>query len=51
LADGVKIRTSRTKEGAESIVGRRHGADAKVTSGSAPVWWSNRRRCRSQNRR
>jgi len=32
LADGVKIRTSRTKEGPESIVGRRHGADAKVTS-------------------
>src|SRR5262249_30694093 len=32
LADGVKIGTVRTKECAESIVGRRHLTDAKVTS-------------------
>src|SRR5882724_7838378 len=31
LADGVKIRTSGTKEGAKRIVGRRHRANAKVT--------------------
>ena len=37
LADRVKAGTSRTKECAESIVGRRHLADAKVTS--------DRRRC------
>ena len=32
LADRVKVGTSRTKECAESIVGRRHRADTKVTS-------------------
>ena len=39
LADRVKVGTSRTKECAKRIVGRRHGADAKVTS--------DRRRCGS----
>src|SRR4029077_14311500 len=37
LADRVKEDISRSKECAESIVGRRHGADAKETS--------DRRRC------
>src|SRR5215467_10617580 len=34
LADGVDIPSSRTKEGAESIVGWRERGHAKVTSGS-----------------